>query len=372
MKQFMTKHILLITDIYYFLAMFVFFVPRQTFFWVYPIRLLMPLVGILLVLFYDTRKIINKKLFIPFFLLYIFASANGIKNEDILMLFILSVLYQNDFKRFILYNFIFIASFILITTPLSHLGILSNNILVESRGIRHGFFFSHPNQFGLAATSCLYTLYYLISTHTIRLNKIIFLAIVIFVTYFLNSIVMTRTNTLLCILLIVITIYSLFKNKFKRLNLDKFTKYLYIVFPLTILLIFVTTILYPYHFTFIDKLNSALSGRIQLQSNALINYSLPLFGLNMYFDSGALHGVYDVIDSGIFNYIYTYGLLFFIFTMSSITYMIYKTSKNNQYIPILILYFCLTGITENVLLSFVYNPVLVLLVSQTIFERIDQ
>lgn len=348
-------------SLYYVIAMISFFVPRQFVPIIYPIRLIVPLIGILLIALTPTVTIRFTQVF-PFLILYTFGVLNGVKNEEIVMLLILAILFKDDLNQLFKLNFWFIFLYIIITSPLATCGIIHNTVIEETRGIRHGFFFTHPNQFGLALVTCLTSLFYLYKAKLTKLPWYGFAAILILSIFLLNNYVMTRTNTLICIFLLVLVLID------KFVDLNRFAKFLYLAIPATIFLVFLLTFLYPLDIALINKLNEALSGRIGLQAMAFENYSIPLFGLNMHFGNNIRPGVYDALDSAIYNFSYTYGLILFVYVFTLFTKMTKKVSQSNPFILVPILVLCLTGITENVLLNFVYNPVIVLVCASFIFK----
>lgn len=348
-------------SLYYVIAMISFFVPRQFVPIIYPIRLIVPLIGILLIALTPTVTIRFTQVF-PFLILYTFGVLNGVKNEEIVMLLILAILFKDDLNQLFKLNFWFIFLYIIITSPLATCGIIHNTVIEETRGIRHGFFFTHPNQFGLALVTCLTSLFYLYKAKLTKLPWYGFAAILILSIFLLNNYVMTRTNTLICIFLLILVLID------KFVDLNRFAKFLYLAIPATIFLVFLLTFLYPLDIVLINKLNEALSGRIGLQAMAFENYSIPLFGLNMHFGNNIRPGVYDALDSAIYNFSYTYGLILFVYVFTLFTMMTKKVSQSNPFILVPILVLCLTGITENVLLNFVYNPVIVLVCASFIFK----
>lgn len=350
--------------------MFSFFVPGQYVPIVFPIRKLVPLLGILLI-FFKGDITLNIKKTIPFLILYLLASANGIKKEDMIMIGILAVLFKDDSYKFMLFNFIFLFLYLTISTPLSALGLINNITLHAERGIRHGFFFNHPNLFGLATIACLSSFFYICTIKQSKVFNISFVLLSIFSILFLNNIVMTRMNTIVVIVLLVCFIIWLLSSNmtFLKKIIDFFSKYEHLLIIITPLLVLLMSFMFGYGLPGMDKVNHLLSGRPFLQYNAITKYGFPLFGKNMSFTNGDGNTLYEVLDSGFISYIFNYGAVFFYYLLFSLTNLAKKVNLKKTHLIIPVLVFCLSGVTENLLFCFVHNPFIVILVSHYLFDN---
>ena len=362
-----TKNIIYI---YYFIAMFSFFVPGQYVSIVFPIRKLVPLLGILLI-FFKGDITLNIKKTIPFLILYLLASANGIKKEDMIMIGILAVLFKDDSYKFMLFNFVFLFLYLTITTPLSAAGLISGKIFNDARGLRHAFFFNHPNLFGLATIACLSSFFYICTIKQSKVFNISFVLLSIFSILFLNNIVMTRMNTIVVIVLLVCFIIWLPSSNmtFLKKIIDFFNKYEHLLIIITPLLVLLMSFMFGYGLPGMDKVNHLLSGRPFLQYNAITKYGFPLFGKNMSFTNGDGNTLYEVLDSGFISYIFNYGAVFFYYLLFSLTNLAKKVNLKKTHLIIPVLVFCLSGVTENLLFCFVHNPFIVILVSHYLFDN---
>ena len=327
------------------------------------ISTILPVIGIILVIFMKNQKRINNIYFILLFIIYALATCigNGNIRDEFIIVIILALLFNNENpSKFVKFVFYFNLVFVVINCLLSYFGLLPFQVVTNIR-IRHYFNFFHPNSLGVYVLS-IYSLF----CYCYKKWKLPIIGLGIVSFFFAYEYVNSRTSGLLILLLLVLHIFywilCYIKNKF-NINVQILKKFCsgFIAFLPIICLIFsiIITIAYGENLPIINKLDQLLSTRISLQYNSYSNYGFPLFGLQKNF----IVDTYDLIDSLYMQLIYRYGLLFEIVLFIAITFRLYTIRNKFDLFSFswVVIIWCLHGFSEPVSLYFLFNPFLIFL-----------
>lgn len=274
---------------------------------------------------------------------YIVTKRQGVLLSIITIIGLKNISYEKVFKvafgvRLILY---------ILTISLAILGILENKKIIhwrDSAGFfyRYSLGYSHPNLLHSTLFILVILFIYLFYKKlNIKLYSFIFL-----VNLLIYKFSVSRTGFYGVIATILFTIFmknskGIFKYKIIKL-----------VVPGCILFTFITAILYE-KVEFINILDRLLSGRIGYTSYFLNNYSMSLFGNNLYLDD-------NLIDNSYIILLANYGIIIFVLYLISYNKIIkkYITLKMDKEL-IMIVCFSVYGITEGFLSNIFMNLSLV-------------
>ena len=323
-----------------------------------------PLVGCVLILFDKNINILKTNSFLFFFLLIIFfilTVSNGVRRDELLVLFIIYILFSNENPKSVIRIFsITIVSFLLITTVLSSVGILPNYThlrdVYDLTSVRRAFIFNHSNQYGLITFSAyLSSLIYLKNSNRKIKNSLFLIGLLLtgYILFYIDS----KTSAL-CILFA--TLLFKFYDVLRTYNCKRIILLLnrasFLFIPLFYIFSLISTFLYDNNYAILNLLNKLLTGRIYLQNKAVTSLGIPMFGQLL--TNGEAY-----VDSFYIQSILNYGLLPFTLIIICVSFMIYKFFKHNQLSCIFAVVFLIgiIGISEPVCLNIVVNPYLIFL-----------
>lgn len=158
-------------------------------------------------------------------------------------------------------------------------------------------------------------------------------------------------------LLLIIKICSKFLD-FSKLkinkNISRFFKFILVISPfLCLIFCLILTFAFKTQSSFILKLNKMVSARIVYAYDAFKNYQLSPFGkiINWFADEK-----YIGVDCSFLFYIFDIGVVNSLVVFVLLSYLIYKTIKNNDNWLLLFLIICLgCGMVEPYLIDYKYN-----------------
>lgn len=286
-----------------------------------------------------------------------------------LMLIILSA-SKIELKKIVKFLFIF-NSFIIIT----HIIIYFINILFDfeslnvmtrvtenSSQLRHSFFFTHPNVFGIYVFWTIAMYYYLKYDSLAIVDYIITLLIALYMYIFPNS----RTSVIVLCLLVFVTILE--KKKIIT------TKILKIAF--TVILIICTLSVFIIENPIINVIDNLLSNRIALGSIVYRKFGINLFGTDIRGGTGMtivnkkIYSSVTIIDSAYYSLFLNYGIISYIIMILLIFRLLNKKkfeSMNAE--KVLVLIWMIYAISETSCMSAIFAFPLFLIINDTIGEK---
>ena len=322
----------------------------------------LPILGILLIL---TKTNFT---FDPIFLILIplqfLGQSNFVITDNFIYIVIFYLLFKDESPdEFIKLHFYSLSFYVLILSISSLLGILDNVSFYTGVRFRRGLTFSHPNMLAIVLLSIHSSWFYLITQKIFKHSSILIISLIlqIFLCFFYYD---TRNGAIsLLLLLLFIIIINPLQSISKSDNYKKIINHAWIL-PIIFFLISVfITITFDNSNYIYNKINSILSGRLGLQSNAFSKYGYPLFGKGMTFSTGK---DYDYVDAFYNAKVYEYGLLVESIFLIYLSFSLKKFFKTNDVaistilLLIFITYF-LESFIEKETFSFIMCPFLVYL-----------
>lgn len=228
------------------------------------------------------------------------------RNSRLFMTFAFIICFRNfDFNKFIKFDFAFKIIITISLIILCFLGLAENVIIsrTDSFDVRYSLGFFHPNTLGIYVLIILMEYVYLkFDNLSIMSYLIIFL-----IGFWMFKITDSRAAYLSILLLILITLcYKefLYKIKFGKIFKDCLC-YLFIIL---LLISYVLTLNYKYTNSFMKKVNSMSSGRVELANYFYTKYGAKLFG--SYLEEVDLKDEkYITLDNGYMDLLIECGLL---------------------------------------------------------------
>lgn len=223
-------------------------------------------------------------------------------------------------------------------------GKIQNVVLTRSSGIsisRNALGYTHPNTFGIYCF-ILISLWFILYGHRRWGYKVVVSLIIGLWQYRMTQ---SRTAILLIMLFLALVLVSKLKNMEKYIK--KGAGY-GIVAGAVISFIIPKLINIP----IIGKINIFLNSRISLSESYLRVYGVRLFGSHISMSLSS--GNYWFLDSGYLNLFIRFGLLVGIIYVALFISMCRKLDFDNIYIYIAAIVFAMYGLVENILASFLY------------------
>lgn len=272
-----------------------------------------------------------------------------------------------DLKKLIKIIFYSKLSSFLLMIFLSTTGIIENNYIIHYReGLefikRYTFGYPHPNQAHMAFSLITIIggyLYY----EKITFSKVLLLEIINYIMYYYTQ---SRTGFIVIFLYLIVLLVSK-KNFAIRKAIIKLPNISFIFF---IVLSFVLAKSYSTS-SFVQKIDSVLTGRIRYMSILIENYNLPIIGNEIYNN-------YVLFDNGYFSLLYEGGTLAFV----CFFYFAYKSNKileKNNLVPesILVVFMSFYCMFESIYPNSIMNPAILFFAlsiykTETKDDRIDK
>jgi hypothetical protein len=317
----------------------------------------------LLLLFIMKRKISVKKLLLTIsiitILLLIFI-YNQDRNLLLVVLFIITFPEKNNIKKYLKNQLVINSIGIVLILLACRFGIIQDYTFIQRDSIRHSFGFVSANAFSNFLTATLF-MYTYIKKDEMKLHNVLISLIILFIVYHFTY---SRFAFYFGILnILVVYIYGRLINKNKghtfATSILTLSKYL---FAILLLLSICGTIFFSKRTgteTFI-KINDFFTGRLQEMVNFYDEYGFHLVGRKI-----TTVGVKDTITSGAtgaridtsyINGVLRYGIAF-MFLLSHLYYKLGNYLKENKkvYEAIYVLFICIMGFTENIIMMPYFN-----------------
>ena len=230
------------------------------------------------------------------------------------------------------------------------LGFVDNSVRIrvdDSDIVRYSMGYSHPNVFGVYIFT-LISLWFILYGNKRRVLKIL---VSLGATIFCFMVTNSRTSLMLNLFYIFMAV---FVNKIKDIGKLRFMAKL--AFPFCFALSIAMTIIYN---TGIGSvLNKLLSSRLSLSERYLRVYGIKPFGQTIEYNISA--NSYSYLDSGYLSLFIQFGLIVGIVCLV-LYYHMGKMNYTNRYIYIAVIGFAVYGIIEDLLSSFLFNYLWILI-----------
>lgn len=267
-----------------------------------------------------------------------------ISNTSILIAFCIIIGMKNINYKTLLKLVFFIRLFTTILLLISvGLGYVSNySVMRNNDVVRNSLGYTHPNTFGIYCFVLISLWFILYGDKNWKLKALIAMIINFIQFIFTNS----RTSFLLIFLYILLIVFT---NSFRKVNfIKKFSCIsMSVCFLINILITFMLN----------NKIgqiaNQLLSSRVTLSESFLRVYGIKIFGQKI--ANYTTEEFYWHLDSGYLNLFIQFGLIIGLIYLV-LSFIMAKTIKsNNIYIYIAIILFAMYGVIEDVLSSFLFN-----------------
>jgi len=329
------------------------------------------LILLFIIQFLEFKGSIKWKRLILFTILSVLGILSYYKSDSLYFLkfvLIISTITNLDFEDFLKKDVIIKSILILTVIILYFLG-YTDNVLVYRSGnvIRYSLGLGHPNTLGMYIAMILTEVFW------IRRNKnnIFLVTLSIGFLVFIKYITDSRSSMVVLSLVILL---SLLNNKKWLKIFDK--KYLKLLVKCSFIILSVLSLglcyIYAHKYLPAIKLNSILSNRLYWWTFYLKNYDLNLLGNKLFIPNAItkyLGRYYLSIDNAFIYTLLEYGILIWVFygLMFYLTFI--KMYKEKEYYLIgIMVVLMLSGLMEICLISFNFNP-FILLFSSLLFNE---
>lgn len=248
--------------------------------------------------------------------------------------FLLAFIYvfkDCEFKQIAKIYTVTVITGVIIIYFLALVGYIEN--LVQSRGemdrVCMGFLWSVPPM-TYFFFSCL--VFNFIVGEKISYLQLILEMLINFTLYYLTQ---TRTGFILvCVLILTSFVVKVFNTKkiqnyFSDDKVNKICAKIFALMPILFIAIFgILVLLFAQDINIITKINTLLSGRLELTYNAFRNRKITIFG-GVY--DWTENGRYIGVDSAFYHYLFNYGFLPTLFILFVTIFLFYKTFREKKY-----------------------------------------
>lgn len=316
-----------------------------------------------------------------FFLIFLLANVVLIKifagySEPLYWVILLTGAKDIEFEKILKSYFVVSLSIILYAFVASMLDIIENLQYESSnRGIRNAFGIVYPTDFAAHIFFLMLVFFYLKREKVKIHNYITCIFITMFVYYFCK----TRLDCICIVLLIIghmFTKYQIRRKKYHMRNREK--KSLSMIFgmcsmPIAFVIMWILTVLYDMGIPIAHDINHWISSRLHLQSYAMTEYGIRLFGqyIPMKGNGGSviLPINYFFIDCSYYYVILQYGIIFAILVFA--VYMLCcKKCKEDRYFQLTVVMIAINCMIAHHLLDLAYNPFALVLFAKLLDESV--
>ena len=314
------------------------------------VLLLLFIVFILQIKEYKLKEILVLSLFIIVFGISAYCS----RDTTLLQLLLFMMLYKDiNHSKFFTYSIISKIIILMFVICLWRFGVI-NEIVTKRAGsmIRHSWGLPHPNILGLVLFSIcceIFCLHY----KKIKKSDILFLIVALLISVIICN---SRSAQIGIIILLICALVL------PKIENNSFFKKSIVHLPIVLFAVsLVLMLIYPMNYSWIQKINEFLSGRIFYASNFYKYYGISFFG-NLFVRYGDPHGApwFFALDCGYMFLLIKFGILattlFMYLLIKAIKYSI-KTKK--YFILIYLIPFLFYGLMENYIIYFQFNTILI-------------
>lgn len=128
---------------------------------------------------------------------------------------------------------------------------------------------------------------------------------------------------------------------------------------------------YRYRLSLLDQLDSVLTGRLRLASDAFDNFDITLFGqrIRWIFEQNMFsESTYNYVDSSYLNILFRFGVIILVFILVGYYIIGEKTLSRNTYYTMMIVFLSLHSMFDPQLIEIMYNPA-ILFLGYVIYNR---
>lgn len=303
-------------------------------------------------------------------ILLVIAARKADKTFLIIYALFLIAAYDIDFNKIIRCSFVTSLSATVLVMAASQIGVVSDRIYYRDGLIAHCMGFSYYSTYPYILLFNMLSFMYL-KREKVSYFQLMIFALANYLVFRLSSLRLAFYLGFFCIILYIILV------KVTKLNLNKFLIKCggAAVFPFMFGLTLYSSLHYSNVRPFWRKLNEVLSNRLAMQHEGFRRYAVTLLGqyiqVRALRDNGMISSYYFYIDSGYVFSLLAYGLL-----CTSVVIMIYSCltywacEDNNKQAFIWLVIIAVFSIVNNTWLNLTYNPIIFLLTSKAVKERL--
>ena len=203
--------------------------------------------------------------------------------------------------------------------------------------------------------------FYLTLVILIILLKEKFNAVTYVILFIINLFLFILTDTkniFICVLVVLILRYLFIDCKCEKIYC-LFSKVSVIIFPLCAIFIFIISYIYDGKNEVLVFINKILTGRLNLNHNAILNYGIKLFGQTVDISTNA--ETYNYVDSSYISILVLNGLIPFIIVLiffTALSYFAYKI--NYKLLTISLFIIAIHSTFDPQLIAIVFDPLIII------------
>ena len=237
------------------------------------------------------------------------------------MFFIINASRDLDFKKIAIIGLVIYAALFVITVISSYFGIVPNWMFYRQEIKRYSLGFIYPTDLMSVYVTITLLYFYIRNTKSTYLELFILEAIAIALYKYTNGRLGLIMTTMIILFLMIGKIFKHTKLSDKiKINSSKIKNIVIILLKLLPILLFIVilamSILYQNDIKIINWVNHIISERILLNSQAISNYPVKLFGSNVTWNGlGGKYNVsfqdidYNYVDMSYIRIIFDYGII---------------------------------------------------------------
>lgn len=243
---------------------------------------------------------------------------------------------------------------------LSQIGLIEDYIFYPELRARHSLGFEWASISPTVFLFCFLSYVYL-KKEKVKLNEFFIIEIINIVLFILTD---SRMPFILLTIMVLFFGFERMNKKRWKYSYKLKKSFLYLPFICFLLTLF-ASINYDSNNRIWKGLDLILSGRLRLQKKAYDLYGVSLFGNRIEWIgysiktivNGAAESSYNYVDSSYMQILFSYGIIFLIFTLCIYTNILKKAIGKKEYYTVWIIVFILImSMTEPRLINLAYNP----------------
>ncbi len=256
-----------------------------------------------------------------FFIIGVLILILGKNPEFLIVFFIINASRDLDFKKIAIIGLVIYAALFVITVISSYFGIVPNWMFYRQEIKRYSLGFIYPTDLMSVYVTITLLYFYIRNTKSTYLELFILEAIAIALYKYTNGRLGLIMTTMIILFLMIGKIFKHTKLSDKiKINSSKIKNIVIILLKLLPILLFIVilamSILYQNDIKIINWVNHIISERILLNSQAISNYPVKLFGSNVTWNGlGGKYNVsfqdidYNYVDMSYIRIIFDYGII---------------------------------------------------------------
>jgi len=303
------------------------------------------------------------------------------KMDVCFLVFIVGSARGCDVKKIVRNCLIGVGAFYFIVFILSVVGVVPDWSHVRNGIVRHSYGFDHPTNFACIYMSLALMLLYVRGLKITYYELAVVLALGGLIFYLSDGRLAFILVVLAVVIFLVLKLVRIDAQKIKDRLPTKIFKWTVIALPLILMaLSVILSLIYKYDLGFVNFINEALSGRIELGAQAFENYGVSVLGQNITWFGWGGHGyvpepenfVYNFVDNGFLRALFDYGIIAIVLILAGYTMVARKTAKNDDLVGLVIFALVLVwAFVEPVLFRNSTNVFIVMLCPYLFFYDLD-